>query len=69
MITQLDIVCEQEACTYIVGGCDVMEIKEAEYSVCGDPFPCYVVVHKSGMEVEIRTVHICNISRVNKEEV
>jgi len=63
MITNLDIVCEQGVSTYTVGRCNVKEIKESEYLICGDAFPCFIIVFKDETELEVRTVQLCNVRR------
>ena len=40
---------------------DDTEIKEANYSVCGDSYPCFHVIRKGKIIAEIRCVHAVEI--------
>lgn len=69
MISKIDIVCDQGSASYMAGRCKVTEINESEYSVCGDPYPCFIVVYDDGATLEIRTVNQCNIHRTTTSGV
>ena len=69
MIKQIDVITDQGTAMYRAGMRRVKEIKKHDYSICGDRFPCFLVILDDGSTVEIRSVNQCNIHETTAQGV